>query len=254
MALPDASRWLHGFSEASLFTIGRMSRLYSTVLVLGLVACGGADDSGSGSIALANLGTAVGDAYCAKAFECCTTAEISEMFDGAPFSDEAGCRMFYTGFFNAFSSMYQASVDAGKLVYDGAAASQCMSALRSLSCTEFAREGDPLSTMCENPFQGQVANGMQCAYDEECMSGYCEGDTQFNNPMPGTCKAFPTSGQACPDFDCAEGLQCQNGTCMALKADGAECFDGEECMSGGCNGAGNTTPGTCGAPMTCNGQ
>jgi hypothetical protein len=213
------------------------------------------DDAGGGSIALANLGDAVGSAYCAKAFECCTAAEIMVRFQGTQVTDEASCRMFYAAVFTAFAGDYQASVDAGKLVYDGAAASQCVSALRAMACTDFARDDDPLSSQCPNPFQGQVANGMQCAFDEECQSGYCEGDAQLPEPgTPGTCKAPPTAGQACPDFTCADGLQCQAGTCMALKPDGASCYDGEECASAGCNGASNGSPGTCGVPMTCNGQ
>jgi hypothetical protein len=231
-----------------------MLNLRSTLLALSLVACGGDDDSGNGgSIALSNLGTTIGTEYCAKTFDCCTAAEIADMFDGAPFTDEAGCVQFYTGFFMQLSSMYQASIDSGKLTYDGAAASQCVSAMRAMTCTDFARADDPLATECPDPFQGNVANGTQCAYDEECVSGYCEGDVQFGMPKPGTCKDLPTSGQQCVDFTCADGLQCQNGTCMALKPDGASCYDGDECMSAGCNGASGSTAGTCGAPMTCNG-
>ena len=154
----------------------------------------------------------------------------------------------------AFTTMYQASIDAGKLAYNASSASSCIAAMRDVTCTEFAVDDDALESRCPNPFEGQVANGMQCAFDEECQSGYCEGDSQGNNPMSGTCKPLPTQGQACIDFECADNLQCDAGTCSPLKADGEECFDGEECMSGGCNGATNNAPGMCGAAMLCDGQ
>ena len=228
-----------------------MTLLRTLVLASTLLACGGDDDSGSG-IALANLGTSIGTAYCAKAFECCTAAEISERFAGAPFTDEPGCVQFNTRFFDALLPMYQASIDAGKMTYSASAASQCVAALRAQTCNDFASEHDELASACPNPFTGQVENNMACNFDNECASEYCEGDTQFgNNPQPGVCKPMPAVGQSCPDFDCATGAYCDAGTCAALKADGASCFSGEQCASGACNESGSG--GTCGAPMTCNG-
>lgn len=237
------------------YEAGRMTYFRSSLLAFSLLTACGGDDSGSGAIALANLGDAMATSYCAKTFECCTMAETEQRFEGAPVTDEASCRMFYAGFFNALAADFQASIDAGKLVYDGDAARQCVNALNAMACTDYARDDDPLSRECPDPFMGQVANDMQCKFDDECQSGYCEGDSQFPAPgTPGTCKAAPTSGQACMDFTCADGLTCENGVCTALKADGAACYDGAECQSGGCNGASQSTAGTCGAPTTCNGQ
>lgn len=229
---------------------------YSKHLVLltsVLIGCGG-DDDGGGGVALANFGTVFGSEFCGKAFECCTMAEVSEFFDGAPFTTETECTNFYGGFFMSLATMYQASIDAGRLEYNANASQQCVTALRAQACADFARDDDPLKDNCPNPFVGKVANGMSCNMDEECVTGYCEGDSQFGNPMPGTCKHLPGSGAQCIDFTCADGFTCDSGTCEPLKADGASCFDGDECTSGGCNGAGSSTPGTCGAPQICNGQ
>ena len=228
--------------------------LFRALLAFSLLTACSDDDSGGGDVALADIGATFGAAYCAKAFDCCTAAEIPQFFEGASITDEPGCVMFYTNVFGALTATYQASIDAGKLVYSSSAASQCVSALRAQACPDFASAHDPLQNECSNPFMGQVAANAACNFDEECVSGYCEGDVQFGTPRPGVCKSLPGSGAMCPDFDCAEGFQCQSGTCMALKADGASCYGGDECASGGCNGASGNTAGMCGVANTCNGM
>ena len=217
-----------------------------------VAACGG-DDSGShGAVPLADFGTRIGTQYCGKAFECCTTEELPQLFIGADFTDEPGCIDFYTRFFGFLTPMYQASIDAGKMTYDAEHAADCVAAAGGLTCTQFAVHESALGGMCESPFIGLVANDAECAFDEECVSGYCDGDS-IAPVKTGLCKTLPAAGEACPSLDCAEGSQCQSGTCMPLKADGASCRNRDECASGACNGASTQTAGTCGAPMICNG-
>lgn len=231
-----------------------MINLRATVLVMALVGCGGDDDGGGGGgVAITDFGQRFADAYCTKAFSCCTTAEIPEYFDFFTFTTEAECKQTYGALFAGLTQMYQTSIDAGKIVYNASSAGACLDAVSALSCPQFATDEDTLNDRCPNPFEGQVANDMPCASDEECQSTYCEGDRQGNTPTNGVCKAIPAQGQMCTDFVCAQGSYCDSGTCAPAQADGAECFDGEECMSGGCNGAMDSTPGTCGTAMLCDG-
>jgi hypothetical protein len=230
-----------------------MMSFRSALLVVSLMstACGGGDN---GSVALADLGTALGTEYCAKTFDCCTEAEWMAQFRATDITDEASCRTFYAEFFEYLTGMYQASIDAGKLVYDGEAAADCANVVHEASCAEFSLGSKLLDGQCDSPFRGQVANDMPCAFDEECQSHYCEGDSQLPAPgTPGVCKPIPTEGQACPELDCGAGLQCQQGTCMPLRADGASCTTADQCASAACNGASASSNGTCGAPTTCDG-
>lgn len=231
-----------------------MRNLTSIVLVLAVVGCGGDDDGGGTPLTLAEFGAQLGAAQCHKAFECCTPAEISMFYAGNAFSDEAGCVEVYAHAWETIGALRQASIDAGNTVFDGSNASTCISALTDLTCAEFGSNHDALNGRCPAPFEGQLANGMACANDSECQTGYCEGENELGSmPTPGTCKDLPGEGDACTDFDCAQGLICDHDVCIAPKADGAACYSPDECASGGCNGATQTTQGTCGEQMLCNG-
>jgi hypothetical protein len=234
-------------------------RIFTWAIVsVTLSACGSDGGGGGGGgdpIALEDLGAALGAAHCAKAFECCTAAELPQFYANVPFSDVAGCEDYYNKFYNFLIPMFQASVDGAKMTYDGDAARDCVDAIAELSCTVFAANHDIFEGRCASPFTGLVATGMPCAGDNECTTGYCEGEEELATPpTPGVCKTLPTVGQTCDDFDCAAGLECIQHVCSALKADGASCYQPDECQSGGCNGASTGQMGTCGEQMICNGQ
>jgi hypothetical protein len=218
-------------------------------VLIALIGCGGDEGGRHGSVSIMDFGPRIAAAECGKAFECCTTEEVNQYFIGTDFKTEQECVDFITSFYASFLN-YQASIDAGKMTYDATKAADCIAGLETASCDQFAHGREALSS-CEDFTTGHVAHDGECASDAECTSNYCEGDTVV--PVKnGVCKNIPGAGEACTS-QCAANLQCQTGTCMPLKADGASCRDRDECMSGSCNGATTSMAGTCGEPMICDG-
>ncbi len=231
-------------------------------LLLCLVAAGFGCGGGGGDPSLQQYINDVASLECQKIFECCDANEIMDQFQGLtpPITTEAGCVQAYQGLFQALAlPQLQASIDNGRLVYHADAAGACLDGAASLSCVEFSGTGAGTDAPpgCTNPFEGLVANDGACASDNECQSEYCEGDT---SSQEGTCKTLPGDGAACPDFECADGFWCDfatnGGTCVATKADGTDCNGDDECQSGACvdPNPSDTTPGTCGSNMVCDGM
>lgn len=220
-----------------------------SMCVVTLAACGG---GGGGGVPIDDLGSELARVTCAKLSECCTTQEFMDATLGA--EDESECRALFTAFGGILVKIYKDSIAAGRLVYHGDRMEDCFSAIEGQTCAEYAAvgDGDFASAGCEDPFEGTVAAGGQCATDEDCTSGWCSGDSvDFEgNITYGTCGAAPTQGMPCEEFDCGAGLYCEASTCTPKKADGMACFSDDECTSGGCNG----DPGTCGVTMVCDGQ
>ncbi len=212
-----------------------------------LVACAD-DDSGGGPIAIEDLGTRLAQVSCQKVFDCCTDAEIMSQFMnikymGVPITTFDQCVGFTAGFFNMLAlPQWQASIAAGRMEYDAAAAGGCVSASASLSCSEYAALSNgsgntSLAGTCQPFLIPKVENGGACSDDEECTSDNC---VQTSSSMDGTCQAMPGAGEPC-DGSCIDGYYCgfasgeTTETCLALVANGAPCTLDEECMSGYCD-------------------
>lgn len=234
----------------------------STMTVL-LVACGGGDSS----VSLDELATELASASCERSFSCCDAAEIEAQFGFFDIETEAECTMVIAGFAEQFLiPQLEAGVESGRIVYHGDRMGACLSLMRSLECgAELEGAGSPLlGISCEDPFEGQVANGDACASDEECQSDTCIGETMDfeGNTTEGTCGNAPPVGSPCTeDFECAEGAWCDSGsgstpTCAAPQDAGAECFSGEQCDSGNCDDPDTMdgNPGTCSSELVCDGM
>jgi hypothetical protein len=219
------------------------------VLCALLVGCGG-DDSGGGTVALDDLGLQLASTSCAKMFDCCTDAEIMAQFmgithNGQPITTEAQCVDFANAFFTGLAvAQYKESIAKGRMEYDGAAASDCIAFLGTLSCSEYSKGAEiaGTSTECRPFILPKVANDGACTQDYECVSDNCEGAmvSTGGTSTDGACKPLPTAGEAC-DSECAEGSYCGYDTttstekCLALKADGAQCSLDRECTSDNCD-------------------
>lgn len=229
-------------------------------VVMVSASCGG---GGGGSVAVSQIGDEMGEVLCARMFECCDAAELMDNLGFFDVETQAECESFYAGFVGGLlEPQIQASIDAGRLRYDGDRMGACLDLLASMSCGEFglAFATDEPWGGCADPFEGLVAAGMPCANDMECASDYCDGDsTDFEgNVTEGTCGTLPGIGQACPDFDCASGAYCSfeqgEDICQATLSAGSECFSDDECASGNCAGDDNTgAAGMCSATPTCDG-
>lgn len=242
-----------------------MKRLVVCVLLFG---CGGDDDGrgGYGTVELDNLGAELAAVSCSKQFECCTDAEIMELFDGLtydgqPITTEEQCVAFANAFYTTFAvGAYKASLEKGRIEYDGAAAAECVAALERLSCSEIANGGGlSLAPVSCRPFiVPKVADDGACLQDYECISGNCMGESNSlgETPTDGTCRPIPMQGQECDDT-CADGLYCDFDisanaeTCQPLQPNGAECFYDSVCQSDYCD----TTNDVCAdPPVVCDGR
>lgn len=205
-------------------------------LCLLLAACGGSGDA----IPLNRLGTELATMACAQTFECCTSTEITDQFagfsvNGEPITTEEQCDSYFTAWFNAFATeQYQASIDAGRITYDGDRARACIDAAAGLGCSAYSRVEAATYVACDEPFIiPQVADGAACSQSYECTSGYCSA---------GTCAPLPAAGDPCAG-PCAHGLQCSYdatamaNTCQPLLANGGACAGDSQCASNHCDGS-----------------
>jgi hypothetical protein len=210
-----------------------------------LAACGG---GGSGTVALADFPAEYGAVYCAKAVECCTTAELEEQVLS---SSEEECNQVFVGLLGTLLlPVLEDGVEQGRLIYHGDRIGDCIDALDAMSCDDFnsALSGSGF-TGCDDPFEPLVDVDGECGTDADCISGYCSGDSTDleGNFTYGVCAVAPTAGQPCDDFHCADGAWCDSGTCAEPQADGAACSSRDSCASGACN------EGTCGDSTVCDG-
>ena len=168
-----------------------------------------------------------------------------------------------------------AAAEAGTVVYDGAAAAECLAGLTA-SCDRTLQNFTP--DACDRVFGGTVGDLGTCAINRECLSNSCavtpcsttccEGGCQGSSPPvrptlgqscltnpncvdsycdlnTNTCSAYIPAGASCPfGGSCARGLECSNGTCMQLPATGAPCTQLYDCSSIGdyCGASATCTP------------
>jgi len=208
-----------------------------------LVGCGG-DDSGGGNVAVDNLGTELASVSCSKQFECCSDAEIMDLYMGItindhPIATEADCNEFSNALLSGLLvPEYKESLAAGRIEYDGTAAADCIADIQSLSCDQYnSGDIDSVLPTCRPFVIPKVGDGGACGEDYECTSGFCDGETE--DGPDGMCKPKPGAGEACTD-DCADGLYCGFDTsgggemCMPKLANGETCNLDDRCMSDYC--------------------
>lgn len=227
-----------------------------------LLGCGG---GGGDSVSLDDLSGELAAASCERTFACCDAAEIESELGFFDVETEGECSTVIGAFIEQFLVPgLRSGVASGRLVYHGDRMGACLSLLRSVGCDELV-EGDALSLFglgCEDPFEGQVANGDACAIDEECATDFCIGESQDfeGNVTEGVCGDAPGAGEPCADFDCAEGAWCDSSdpegpTCAEPQDDGASCFSDEECASDNCfdDDDFDGEPGMCSGEPYCDG-
>lgn len=184
------------------------------LLALTLAACGG------GGVALGDLGDELVDAYCARAVRC------------GVYASAAACKADLT--VNLEEAVR--SVEAGRTSYSEDKAGECLDAMRDASCDATSEGARADSQICEDVFEGNVADGGACFGSEDCVSGTCETPDCGMACCQGTCVAtmpVPGIGQACPAGECVVGAFCNDSAmCVALLAAGAACADNDQCGYG----------------------
>ena len=188
---------------------------------------------------------------CAIQFDCCTAAEITEMYDGTTFEGEATsteeqCNRFATAVLTGFGvNEYKESIAMGRVEYDADAAGDCVAALRELSCSAYGLGNAIYDNGCRPFLIPKVGDGGACLQDYERTSDNCAGEENSlgADPVDGACAPMPGLGEACDD-NCADGLYCKStqqaptGTCQTLEVDGAYCNVDDSCESDFCDDQG----------------
>lgn len=192
------------------------------------ICVGGGPGPGDVDKALEPIGGEFVQAECGKFFECCVGPELDTvLFPGV--RTEAQCLTLFGVFLGIALVDLHNSSEQGKVTIDPAALQMCVDKFASQSCSEFAKSS---SFECIGAVTGLVTDGNSCSDDNQCVSNYC------NESMPnqGVCATLPGVGAPCTS-DCAEGLYCDGGMCVAQKALGSMCTGTRECAEGRCFGA-----------------
>jgi hypothetical protein len=114
------------------------------------------------------------------------------------------------------------AVSAGRVAYDASLVKGCLDAIAALGCEA---ETTRWPAACQLAVAGTVAEGGDCALDEDCAGkAFCEkGPAQ----CPGSCSALLAAGATCSDDrECDDGLVCFESKCAALGVAGDACGTG----------------------------
>ncbi len=125
-------------------------------------------------------------------------------------------------------------VKSGTVVYDGAAASECVRAMREAA--ETVSLGGELSE-CDLVFDGTLGDGQPCQSSEECgSSGRCESTNCEAQCCLGVCSGSDVPLYAgCDQDGCNAGLHCVENPATMIKtcqagAEGSPCRSSNECQ------------------------
>ncbi|HRG95547.1 MAG TPA: hypothetical protein PLR99_04800 [Polyangiaceae bacterium] len=121
------------------------------------------------------------------------------------------------------------------VLYDDAAATQCLAGIAGLGCGTIGAAGyRAMLQSCFDVYTGTLPTGSACASTVQCNPGaYCD-------PATGQCAALKAAGALCASSEeCAyrgAGGACDDGVCIGARLDGDSCASGLECASGLCDG------------------
>ncbi|MBN8615052.1 MAG: hypothetical protein J0L92_30930 [Deltaproteobacteria bacterium] len=222
---------------ARLASLPRMPRATGALTALAMLAIAGCPNGG-GDIALEDVPAPLAPTYCALFDRCGNPFVDAAIFAGRPCEDAIEPILE-----DALLGQAAEAVREGTVVYHGERVDDCIAALDAVGCTI----SDLGASACTDVFEGTVAAGGDCAWDEECVVGYC---STADGMCPGTCAARIPEGSACPSGQgCEIGTSCATGTCRAVSNAGGPCAgpEGRSCsgLDLTCVGATAMTPGTC---------
>jgi hypothetical protein len=212
--------------------MGRVSLV--ALLVWGCSSSGDGEDPES-FIAYTEIAAAYKDASCDYLVRC------------GQFADKATCIGANLNIEPiTLSDQVVASIDAGRIRYNGSNVKKCIDAWAARTCDSTDENGRAPIPECLRITSATVASGGECWADLECVSGNCQGNGE-SPCRAGVCMGeAPTTqgpkqaGESCSFVgECASGLYCdqQSLKCVTLKTAGAVCNDGNECAYGlGCAG------------------
>jgi hypothetical protein len=184
-------------------------------------------------------------ATCTRYKECCTAGADAAAFDTAKcLSDFAKA-----GWDQSLHDITKPGIaDGGKVVFDPTAASDCLTAVRNMTCTNTpAAEFKNAWVKCYAAVHGTLGTGSPCTSAAECSTtGYCSFEAGTCQPLQATnslcsrqedprsaeCSYRASGDGQCIDDGTGTGTtKCINGFPNGTK----DCFFDWECQSGACN-------------------
>jgi hypothetical protein len=149
-----------------------MKRIGTLFVFAAMAACGGGGDSDP------TAGEAIEESVeinCAKAHECRDSFPADSGFEFEQvYGDSVDACITNLGQFLDGDDV-QASVDAGRIEYDGSAAHECLHFFEDLTCEEFWGDDTEEPQACDDAFVGTVELGGECTTDLDCAEGFCDG-------------------------------------------------------------------------------
>ena len=121
--------------------------------------------------------TAIGHKECDDAFTCKANfpTDAGVTFAQAFGANAQACYTDAAMYFNV--TAIQASITAGKIAYDSAAAKQCIDGMGAPTCATYWTQGPNSPAACDTAMVGKVAAGAACTNDFECSGDNICGDT-----------------------------------------------------------------------------
>jgi hypothetical protein len=195
-------------------------------------ACGSSDDEGgSANSEMIDVFRAIGHANCHLWFRCCPASKLTprELLGAS----EAECIRHQDELAPAAPYFYRESLAAGRLVFHVDQARACLAAIESATCSTSESQID-----CDlyPIFEPRVSLGQACAWDEECINGFCDRDLATEDF--GKCVARAANGAPCnADHECSSeqcGFAPGGNRCVDRSGNGEDCNFDSECASGKC--------------------
>ena len=201
---PNTRSWYRRFMPS-------LSQLHAAVVVSMLtVGCGGS----GGLIPLSDLTVREIDAYCRYDVKC------------GLLPDFATCKALPAD--TSTTDQLVASVNAGRIQYDGDAAAVWIAAIADRGCDHTDVPGNGGLLAYVNTFKGMVGGGGACFIDQECVSAQCNLSSCL--PTELCCSGTCTDGQAISN-PVAAGGDCSAATAVCV--DGSYCsYAGTQASSG----------------------
>jgi hypothetical protein len=198
-------------------------------------------------------------------------AQCTHLVSCGVFPDSNACHRAYTGYIFAVEPTKFAAIDAGKILYDGVAARECIDSYATASCDRTQQSARVSPDACDHVVEGTLDAGVSCVLDDECVSKKCDipvcvveccsgfcasGSAPTRAPVGGSCLSaacaagsycdltsetcaplVAKSGSCQQDYQCAYGLACFNGSCAPPPTLGQACTGLRSCRDIGtvCN-------------------
>jgi hypothetical protein len=181
---------------------------------------------------------ALAEAICPAAYNCCSADQL--MSNEQAGTDVATCETKTEAAFKSHVANIKASEKKGRVVYDGLKVQDCVSFLKSASCTDLQMTGHFTGLpACASFITPLVDVGGACGQDFECRNAFCDR-TGVANGQDGACRAFAKTGEACSaDLRCASDLACDAGTSKCVTKPAGAPAPANACFySSACNYAG----------------